>query len=120
MDKCTKPPLTIKQQIQLLKSRKIVIGDELIVERILTTVGYYRLTAYLFPFRGKDASDDYAPGTSIEKVWRYYRFDRSLRFLLIDAIERIEVAVKAMIVSRFTLDWTGFETLDTVLYAGES
>ena len=23
-------------------------------------------------------------------------------------------------VSRFTLDWTGFETLDTVLYAGES
>ena len=117
MDKYTKPPLTIKQQIQLLKSRKIVIGDELIVERILTTVGYYRLTAYLFPFRSKDASDDYVPGTSIEKVWRYYRFDRSLRFLLIDAIERIEVAVKAMIVSRFTLAYGTFGYTDTANFA---
>ncbi len=101
MDKYTKPPLTIDQQIQLLKDRNLVIHDDVFARRILSTIGYYRLTAYLYPFRLKDGSDNFVPHTSIEKVWRYYRFDRKMRFLLIDAIERIEVAVKAMVLSAF-------------------
>ena len=117
MEKYTKPPLTIEEQIQLLKNRNVIISDVTFAVRILTTVGYYRLTAYLYPFRCKDGSNNFVPGTSIEKVWRYYRFDRKMRFLLIDAIERIEVAVKAMIVNRFTLTYGAFGYGDTSNFA---
>ncbi len=91
--------------------------DEAFTARILTTVGYYRLSAYLYPFRNKNGSDDFEPNTSMDKVWRYYRFDRRLRFLLIDAMERIEVALKAMIVSRFTLAYGAFGYTDTANFA---
>ena len=117
MDKYSKPPLTIDQQIQLLKDRNLVIDDEAFARRILATIGYYRLTAYLYSFRLKDGSDNFTAGISIEKVWRYYRFDRKMRILLIDAIERIEVAVKAMIVSRFTLSYGAFGYADAASFA---
>lgn len=68
MDKYSTPPLTIDQQIQLLKDRNLVIDDEAFARRILATIGYYRLTAYLYPFRLKDCSDNFTAGISIEKV----------------------------------------------------
>jgi len=112
-----KPSLTIEQQLQLLKKRGVVIDDDVFASRILLTIGYYRLTAYLYPFRLKDCSDNFVPGTSIEKVWRYYRFDRKLRFLIIDAIERIEVAIKGMIANRFTLLYGPFGYNETTSFA---
>lgn len=71
MQKYTKTPLDIGEQIELLKSRDAAIEDDAFVSRILATVGYYRLTAYLYPFRRKDGSEGFVPGTSIDKVWRY-------------------------------------------------
>ncbi len=112
-----KPPLTIEQQLKLLKTRGVVITDDAFASRILLTIGYYRLTAYLYPFRLKDGTDNFVPGTSMEKVWRYYRFDRKLRFLIIDAIERIEVAVKGMIANRFTLSYGAFGYNETASFA---
>ncbi len=38
MDKYSKPPLTIDQQIQLLKDRNLVIDDEAFARRILATI----------------------------------------------------------------------------------
>jgi abortive infection bacteriophage resistance protein len=56
-------------------------------------VNYYRLSGYWRPFKG--AGDQFQPGTSFDAVWNRYAFDRRLRLLAIDAIERIEVAVRA-------------------------
>ena len=67
-------------------------GVDLIRSR-LESVGYYRLSGYWFPFR--DGGDRFRDGASIEKVWELYVFDRQLRLLMMDAIERIEVAVRA-------------------------
>lgn len=75
--------------------------------RHLQNVGYYRLSGYWYIFREKDAisgiiTDDFRPDTSFRKIWRIYRFDRKLRFLLIDAIERIEVALRTRLVQYFS------------------
>lgn len=72
--------------------------DELI--RRLEAVSYYRLSGYLHPFRYKD-SDQYQEGTNLKSVWDRYCFDRRLRVLMLDAIERAEVAVRTQLVYHF-------------------
>jgi abortive infection bacteriophage resistance protein len=73
-------------------------------------VNYYRLSGYLYPLRQPD--DTYLPGTTLEMVWRRYNFDRRLRIILLDAIERIEVAVRTRLVYHFVQAHGPFGHLD--------
>lgn len=95
-----KPHLPILQQVALLTQRGLIADASLLATR-LQNVGYYRFSAYLHPFRVRNSQgvigDDYTPGTTLDKVWNHYRFDRNLRFLMMDAIERIEVALRSRI-----------------------
>jgi len=70
-------------------------GDDAAMSRCLTAVNYYRLSAYWHTFRNDDHS--FRPGTSIDVVWERYIFDRELRLLVMDALERLEVAVRTML-----------------------
>lgn len=74
-------------------------GDIQEMEQGLSAVGYYRLSAYTHPFRQRDAAGEllpaFVPGTQWQLVWAHYRFDRNLRFVLLDAIERIEVFLRS-------------------------
>lgn len=49
--KFEKPPLTYKQQIELLKSRGLLFDDEQKAELQLSNVSYFRLSAYMLPFK---------------------------------------------------------------------
>lgn len=82
--------------VQKLLARGLEVDNEESLRKVLRIVGYYRFTGYLFPFR-QSGSDDYAQGTTFDKIWRLYTFDRRLRLLTIDAIARIEVAVRTKI-----------------------
>ena len=94
----SKPHLSYDQQAELLLSRGLEADRHELIQR-LRNVGYYRLSAYWHPFRERDAAGNVlstlVPGTSLSKVWLLYRFDRDLRLLLLDAIERIEVALRS-------------------------
>jgi len=96
----SKPPLTFEQQAALLISRGLIANRAALV-RSLQAVGYYRLCAYWHPFKNSD--DTFKPGTTLEIVWDRYVLDRKLRLLVMDAIERVEIAVRAQLVSRLTL-----------------
>lgn len=99
----TKPYQTLPQQIALLKSRGMTIDDEAKAEHYLRTIGYYRLSGYWFPFRKREAADaatitdDFVEGADFHKAVDLYVFDRKLRLLMLDAIERIEVALRVEI-----------------------
>jgi len=93
--KYEKTPLLFSEQVDLLVKRGLE-GDPKLMEERLTSVNYYRLTGYLYPYRKPD-SDDYHPGTKFEIVWDHYAFDRRLRLLVMDAIERIEIAVRTQL-----------------------
>lgn len=54
-----------------------------------------RLTGYLYPFR--EASGAFLEGAAIEHASTLYVFDKKLRLLVLDAIERTEVAVRVEI-----------------------
>ena len=66
----------------------------------LRSIGYYRLSAYLHPFlRVPKTEHVFKEGTSFEQAMRIYTFDRHLRLLIFDQIERIEIAVRSAIVN---------------------
>jgi abortive infection bacteriophage resistance protein len=103
--KYTKPPLDLDAQVALLHSRGMS-GDHALMKRRLASVNYYRLSGYWFPFRQPD--DSFRSGTSFETVWDRYVFDRRLRLLVMDALERIEVAIRTKLSYHHSLDYSAF------------
>lgn len=90
-----KPALTIDQQVTLLQQRGLQ-GDATRIARRLHAVNYYRLSAYWYTFRdGARTDDHFLPGTHIDVIWERYIFDRALRVLVMDAIERFEIATRS-------------------------
>lgn len=87
-----KRPTTYEEQIDILRNRGCFISDEAFCKIILSSVNYYRLSAYFLPFRNQDGS--YIPGTSFHQVYRIYEFDRKLRGILFSAIEEIEIFLR--------------------------
>jgi len=102
--KYDKPPLSFEQQAEQLLKRGLIADKEELVKR-LESVNYYRLSGYLYPFRVPQ-SDRFQEGTQLSMVWNRYCFDRRLRVLVLDAIERIEVAVRTQTVFHFSR-WHG-------------
>ncbi|KIY39132.1 abortive phage infection protein [Pseudomonas sp. 10-1B] len=91
------------------------VADSTRAERKLAQVGYYRLSGYWYPAREFDRDplsnqprtcritgkplrrDIFADGASFDDVVDLYRFDKHLRLLMLDAIERLEVNLKTVI-----------------------
>lgn len=98
----SKPALTIDQQIDLLEKRGLTIPDHERAVRHLSNISYYRLSAYMLPYRVLDASgnylDQFVPGATWDDVYNLYKFDRKLRLLVFDAIERIEIALRTQVI----------------------
>lgn len=88
-----KPPKTAPDLAALLSNRGLLIPDMARAERHIKTVGYYRLMGYGRHFFDPQ-SQKFLPGTTYDHIWNAYKFDRKLRLLTLDAIERIEVAVR--------------------------
>ncbi len=108
--KYCKPPLSVKEQIELLVSRGLIVSDINIAEHTFSNISYYRLSSYLYPFRVPDSpNQDFYPDTSLDEILKVYSFDRKLRLLIFDAIERIEIAFRAqlslVLAFNLSVDW---------------
>ena len=97
MTQFTKPAIDILEQIQLLKHRGLRINDEQRAARFLEVVSYFRLSPYMRPFQLPDHSHQFIKGSGFRDLSRLYNFDRRLRLLVMDAIERVEVSARAMV-----------------------
>lgn len=93
--KYEKPPLTFEQQADQLIGRGLIVDKAYLVER-LKNVNYYRLSGYWYPYRQLD--DNFKPGITFDKIWRRYTFDRHLRLIVMDAVERAEVSVRTQLI----------------------
>lgn len=90
-----KKPTTYEEQIELLRARHCIIDDEQFCKEILSTISYYRLSAYFLPF--KESDENYSNGTSFKKVYHIYEFDRKLRRIILSAIEVIEIYLRSQL-----------------------
>ncbi|WP_082177596.1 Abi family protein [Arthrobacter sp. RIT-PI-e] len=108
MRRYSKPHLPYDQQLQRMAERGMQYSDRGIALRALKRIGYYRLSAYSYPFRapldparprgGIDGrSDSFLEGTSFSDVLALYEFDQKLRRCLQDGLECLEVGLAVQI-----------------------
>ena len=100
-----KAPLTLDQLIKLLESRGLLIEDSERAKRYLRYIGYFRLSRYFSPFKDRPSGAEFRPDATFDDILNVYIFDRKLRLLIIDAIERIEVAVRATISNTMSISY---------------
>jgi abortive infection bacteriophage resistance protein len=122
MKKFAKPALTLQKQIELLKRRGLTVHDDKLAAHYLQHISYYRLRAYWLPFEidaEKDGDHAFAEGTTFAKVVDLYVFDRKLRLLLMDAIERIEVSLRGAWAHHLALKYGSHAYLDRTIFSDQ-
>ena len=83
------------------------ITDEGRAKACLSRIGYYRLSAYWYPNRKSETYadpsggrqrtrvlDDFRDGTHFSDALDFYVFDKKLRLLMLDALERVEICIR--------------------------
>jgi abortive infection bacteriophage resistance protein len=91
-----KTPLSFQDQLALLKQRELIVDNEPKAIDYLREISYYRLSAYFLPYQ--KTKDKFNPNTNFKQIIDTYSFDRELRLLVFDCIERIEVAIRTQMV----------------------
>jgi abortive infection bacteriophage resistance protein len=95
MTEYTKAPFTYQQQLELLESRGLTIGDSQEAVKFLKQVNYYRFSAYCVPFQ--NPRDTFSPGTTFEKIIELYRMDEDLRIAVFAALTPVEIFLRTRI-----------------------
>lgn len=90
----TKPWLSLERQIEELAGRGVSVGDRPRAVAVLKSVGYYRITGYLYPFRESEQYVDSEghrcirvlgncrTGTTLDHAQAIIDFDRLLRMIV--------------------------------------
>lgn len=95
------------------------VSDLAKAEHYLRHVSYYRLRAYWLPFErpsGTEGDHLFADGTDFDHALSLYVFDRHLRLLIMDAIERVEVSLRGVWAYHLALKYGPHGYLDFELY----
>lgn len=112
-----KPPLPLDAQADLLLDRGLqgIAKPDLIT--ILSRVSYYRWRGYTYPYQDNSLPDTpFFTGTQWSWIESDYEFDRDLRALIFDAIERIEVSLRTQLVLQVSLDYGARWYADSSLF----
>lgn len=104
-----------EDQLNVLISRGLRVENKDKALEYLAKIGYYRLSGYWYPFREQTGScirltddfkrpkklkvetlryDRFLPGASFQNAVDLYVFDKKLRLIALDALERIEIAIR--------------------------
>lgn len=110
-----KPWKSYREQLDHLIVRGLRASDPELALDYLERIGYYRLSGYWFAFRERTGQmvlldehgrkpkkvkveslvlDPFKPGATFHNAVDLYVFDKQLRLLVMDALERVEVALR--------------------------
>ena len=116
-----KPALSVEQQLELLKQRGLQVSNDDHAMRFLEVVTLFRLSPYMRPFQEQGPEHTFKPGSTLKAVVDIYRFDSSLRHIIMEAIERVEVATRATISNhmcpKYGPDWIADASVFSSSYA---
>jgi len=115
-----KPARNIADQIQLLKDRGMLFRDEALAQHFLKNISYYRLKGYWWDMQQDRITHIFTPNTYFESVIERYNFDRHLRLILFDAIERIEIALRTKIIYHLSISYGATWYLDSNLFVDQN
>ncbi|MBK0403230.1 Abi family protein [Adhaeribacter sp. BT258] len=111
-----KPAFTIPEQIVLLKKRGMLFHNEAQAEHFLKNISYYRLKGYWWDMQEDFGTHQLKPNTYFEEIIDRYNFDRKLRLILFDAIERIEIGLRTKMIYHLALQYGGLWYLNSSIF----
>ena len=94
-----KKPTTIEEQIELLKSRDVVIENLDFAKSFLRIYNYYFIAGYLHPYK---TTDNKYKDISFNKIAIQIRFDMRLREICMYVLDIIEKGLKTIIAYEFS------------------
>ena len=95
-----KPYKSPKDLVQLLLTRGLIINDFNRAESYIHNIGYYRLSAYMYPhLEHPKEKHIYKNNKTFQNILDLYKFDKKLRLLIFNEIEKIEIVIRSSIVS---------------------
>jgi abortive infection bacteriophage resistance protein len=119
--KYNKLPVSVEDQIAKLKNRGLHIADDALASRYLYNISYYRLRAYTYPYQDNTTpKHPFVGNISFADIMELYTFDRKLRLLIFDAVEKIEVALRTQIIYHWSMAYGSHWHLDQNLYKDHS
>lgn len=116
MIRFTKQALTIQEQVEQWVGRGLEVPNRTKAEHFLSVISYYRLSAYSLPFQLGSNDHRFRQGTTFDDILNLYSFDRELRLLVMDAIERLEVALRTQITNHMSVTYGPHWYLNSVLF----
>lgn len=111
-----KPALTVQQQIAQLQSRGLVVDDHTEAEHFLSQISYYRLSGYWWSLQSDKTNHIFKPGARFRQALDLYLFDRELRLLVFDVIERLEIGFRTRMIYEMSLDHGAWWVEDSSLF----
>lgn len=113
----TKEAFTIAEQIAQLKARGLEIKEDDNCEHFLAHISYYRLAGYWWPMQADKVQHTFKPNSRFSDVINLYNFDRELRILLFDVIEKIEISLRTKLIYHLSHAYDPWWFQDTGLFA---
>lgn len=98
-----KPPLPADQLLDHWIERGLIINDRGYAAGQINRHGYYRLLIYTRPLQVDDKT--FRIGVNFEDVIALYEFDAKLRLLCFEAIDRVEVALRAAVINGLAIEY---------------
>lgn len=89
--------LRYEEQLDILRSRNLIIDDVEDALGFLKKVNYYRFSAYGLTLKQKDNRDLFQKGITFHRIKMIYTFDQKLRSLLMNYLEYIEIEFRSRI-----------------------
>lgn len=100
-----KSSLSYQQQIDLLRQRGMEINNPQKTLHLLSHLSYYRLSGYWHALLKEPKSDHmFKESTTFEQAFKLYCFDRELRLLITNQIEKIEVSIRAILTYKCSIE----------------
>lgn len=99
----TKAPISFKDQLSKLEGRGLTVEDSDKAITYLNSISYYRLSAYFLPYQ--KTKDTFNTGTTFNQIIKTYMFDKDLRLLVFDCIERLEIAIRTQFIYAMALHY---------------
>ena len=93
-----KPSLTFQEQLELLRSRGLIVNDEPKALHLLESLSYYRLSGYWYPLLEDIPNHIFKANITFQDGFDLYCFDRELRLLVLGELEKIEIALRAQMI----------------------
>ena len=97
-----KPPLSVEQQLSLLKERGLIINNYEFAKNVLSNLNYYNLSGYLYVFeKQSNIRTHIFENVTFEEVIRFFNTDVRIRQLILSLVSYVEVYMKNIIARTF-------------------